>query len=195
MTLRSVSLLVFVCFLFVCLICTFLLGLFACFFDKVVTLALIFFINGRKWKFLIPLESRKTKCRTFSLTSFLLYETISNSLTTIIAFNVQNKKVYTWIILQELWLKPLISQRLTNVQEIFLFMWILNVPTPLNHIYVYASLDTLEMDKLAQVILSFKISFLQSQLFKEKSNLKRPFNSNYGARNNETFILKCSSTP
>ena len=196
MTLRSVSLLVF--FLFFSLIFTFLLGLFVCLlvcFDKVVTLALIFFINGRKWKFLIPLESRKTKCRTFSLTSFLLYETISNSLTTIIAFNVQNKKVYTWIILQELCLKPLISQRLTNVQEIFLVMWILNVPTPLNHIYVHASLDTLEMDKLAQVILSFKISFLQSQLFKEKSNLKRPFNSNYGAGNNETFILKCSSTP
>ena len=92
-------------FFFVCLICTFLLGLFACFFDKVVTLALIFFINGRKWKFLIPLESRKTKCPTFSLTSFLLYETTSNSLTTIIAFNVQNKKVYTCIILQELRLK------------------------------------------------------------------------------------------
>ena len=47
MTLRSVSLLVFV-FLYVCLIFTFLLGLFVyllvCF-DKVVTLALIFFLS------------------------------------------------------------------------------------------------------------------------------------------------------
>ena len=58
--------------------------------------------------------------------------------------------------------------------------------------YVHATLDTLEMDKLARAIL---ISFLQSQLFKEESNLKRPFNSNYGARSNQTFILKCSSSP
>ena len=46
--------------------------------------------------------------------------------------------------------------------------------------------------KLAQVIL---ISFLQSQLFKAESNLKRPFNSNRGGRRSQTFILKCSSTP
>ena len=72
--------------------------------------------------------------------------------------------------------KPVISQILTNVQEIFLVMWMLTVPTPLDHMYVHATLDTLEMDKIAQVIL---ISFLKSQLFKAESNLKRPFNSNY----------------
>ena len=88
--------------------------------------------------------------------------------------------------------KPVISQTLTSVQEIFLVMWILTVPTPLDRMYVHASLDTLEMDELAQVIL---IIFLQSQLFKAKSNLKRPFNSYYGARSSQTFILKCSSTP
>ena len=111
MTLGSVSLLVFV-FLYVCLIYTFLLGLFVCLlvcFDKVVTLALIFFINGRKWKSLIPLESKTTKCWTFSLTSFLFHKKIatSNSLTIIIALSVQNKKVYTCIIFQELWLKAI----------------------------------------------------------------------------------------
>ena len=110
--------------------------------------------------------------------------------------------------------KPVISQILTNVQEIFLVMWILTVPTPLDHMYVHATLDTLEMDKIAQVIL---ISFLQcseksfiteerqfslllflyiqSQIFKAESNLNRPFNSNYGAGSSQTFILKCSSTP
>ena len=88
--------------------------------------------------------------------------------------------------------KPVISQTLTNVQEIFLVMWILTVPTPLDCMYVHASLDTFEMDELAQVIF---ISFLQSQLFKAKSNLKRPFNSYYGTRSSQTFILKCSSTP
>ena len=87
--------------------------------------------------------------------------------------------------------KPVISQILTNVQEIFLVMWMLTVPTPLDHMYVHASLDTLETDKLAQVIL---ISFLQSQLFKAEGNLKPPFKSNCGGRSNETFILKYSST-
>ena len=51
----------------------------------------------------------------------------------------------------------------------------LTVTTPLDHIYVHATLDTSEMDRLAQVIL---MSFLQSQPFKAESNLKRPFNSN-----------------
>ena len=54
--------------------------------------------------------------------------------------------------------KPVISQILTNVQEIFLVMWMLTVPTQLDHMYVHATLDTLETDKLAQVIL---ITFLQ----------------------------------
>ena len=49
----------------------------------------------------------------------------------------------------------------------------LSVPTPLDHIYVHATLDTLEMDKLAQVIL---IGFLKSQLLEAESNLKRPLN-------------------
>ena len=88
--------------------------------------------------------------------------------------------------------KPVISQILTNVQEIFLVMWMLTVPTQLDHMYVHATLDTLEMDRLALVIL---ISFLQSQPFKAEGNLKRPFNSNYDARSSQTFILKCSSTP
>ena len=63
----------------------------------------------------------------------------------------------------------------------------LTVPTPMDHIYVHAILDTLEMDKLAQVIL---IGFLQSRLFEAESNLKRPFNLNYGTRSSITFILK-----
>ena len=54
--------------------------------------------------------------------------------------------------------KPLMSQILTNALEIFLAMRMLTVPTPLDHMYVHATLDTLEMDKLASVIL---ISFLQ----------------------------------
>ena len=86
--------------------------------------------------------------------------------------------------------KPFIFQMLTNVQKIFLVMWMLTVPTPLDHIYVHATLDTPEMDRLAQVIL---MSFLQSQPFKAESSLKRPFNSNYDARSSQTFILKCSS--
>ena len=49
----------------------------------------------------------------------------------------------------------------------------LTVPTPWDHIYVHATLDTLEMDKLAHVIL---IGFLKSQLFEAESNLKRPLN-------------------
>ena len=87
------------------------------------------------------------------------------------------------------------------------------VPTPLDHMYVHATLDTLEMDKLAQVILiSFlqcsespycrrgatfisALLYIQSQPFKVESNLKRPFNSNYDAGGSQTFILKCGSTP
>ena len=38
-------------------------------------------------------------------------------------------------------------------------------------------------------------SFLQSQIFKAEGNLRRPFNSNNGARSSQTFILKCSFTP
>ena len=68
----------------------------------------------------------------------------------------------------------------------------LTVPTQLDHMYVHATLDTLEMDKLARVIL---ISFLQCQLFKAEGDLKRPFNSNYGAKSSQTFILKCIFTP
>ena len=45
--------------------------------------------------------------------------------------------------------KPLMSQILINVLEIFLVMRMLTVPTPLDHMYVHATLDTLEMDKLA----------------------------------------------
>ena len=67
---------------------------------------------------------------------------------------------------------------LTNVQEIFLVMRMLTVPTSLDHMYVHATLDTLEMDRLAQVILT---SFFQYRVFKAGSNLKRPFNSNYVA--------------
>ena len=53
--------------------------------------------------------------------------------------------------------KPVISQILTNVQEIFLVMWMLTVPTQLDHMYVHATLDTLETDKLAQVITALSI--------------------------------------
>ena len=85
------------------------------------------------------------------------------------------------------------SQILTNVLEIFLAMRMLTVPTPLDHMYVNATLDTLEMDKLASVILisflqcpekSFMTGeeqfllllflYIQSQLFEAGSNLKRP---------------------
>ena len=51
-------------------------------------------------------------------------------------------------------------------------MSMLTVPTPLDHIYEHATLDTQEMNRLAQVIL---MSFLQSQPFKAEKNLKRPF--------------------
>ena len=67
--------------------------------------------------------------------------------------------------------KPVISQILTNGQEIFLVMWMLTVPTQLDHMYVHATLDTLEMDKLAQVIL---ITFLHRQknpLLPKRGNL------------------------
>ena len=85
----------------------------------------------------------------------------------------------------------------------------LTVPTQLDHMYVHATLDTLEMDKLAQVIL---ITFLQcpeksfmseerqpplllflciqSQLLNAGGNLKRLFNLNYKAGSSQTFIPK-----
>ena len=105
--------------------------------------------------------------------------------------------------------KPVISQILTNVQEIFLVMWMLTVPTQLDHMYVHATLDTLETDKLAQVILitflqcpekSFMTEerqpplllflYIQSQLLKAGGNLKRLFSLNYKAGYSQTFILK-----
>ena len=49
-------------------------------------------------------------------------------------------------------------------------MWMLTVPTPLDHMYVHATLDTREMENLARVIVKI---FFQSQLFKAESNLKR----------------------
>ena len=48
----------------------------------------------------------------------------------------------------------------------------LTVPTPLDHMYVHATLDTREMENLAGVIVK---SFFQSQLFSAESNLKRFF--------------------
>ena len=85
----------------------------------------------------------------------------------------------------------------------------LTVPTQLDHMYVHATLDTLETDKLAQVIL---ITFLQcpeksfmtkerkpplllflhiqSQLLKAGGNLKRLFSLNYKAGSSQSFILK-----
>ena len=48
----------------------------------------------------------------------------------------------------------------------------LTLPTPFDHMYVHATLDTREMENLAGVILKI---FLQSQLFKAESNLKRLF--------------------
>ena len=43
-------------------------------------------------------------------------------------------------------------------------------------------------------ILLLLFLYIQSQLFEAGSNLKRPFNSYYGAGSNQIFILKCSST-
>ena len=43
-------------------------------------------------------------------------------------------------------------------------------------------------------ILLLLFLYIQSQLFEAGSNLKRSFNSNYGAGSNQIFILKCSST-
>ena len=85
----------------------------------------------------------------------------------------------------------------------------LTVPTQLDHMYVNATLDTLEMDKLAQVIL---ITFLQCpeksfmceerqpplllflniqyQLLDAGGNLNRLFSLNYKAGSSQTFILK-----
>ena len=108
--------------------------------------------------------------------------------------------------------KPVISQILTNVQEIFLVMWMLTVPTQLDHIYVHATLDTLETDKLAFFFFVILITFLQcpeksfsseerqpplllflciqSQLLNAGGNLKRLFSLNYKAGSSQTFILK-----
>ena len=108
--------------------------------------------------------------------------------------------------------KPVISQILTNVQEIFLVMWMLTVPTQLDHMYVHATLDTLETDKLAFFFFVILITFLQcpeksfiteerqpplllllciqSQLLKAGGNLKRLFSSNYKAGSSQSFILK-----
>ena len=108
--------------------------------------------------------------------------------------------------------KPLMSQILINVLEIFLAMRMLTVPTPLDHIYVHATLDTLETDKLAFFFFVILITFLQcpeksfiteerqpplllflyvqSQLLKVGGNLKRLFSSNYKTGSNQTFILK-----
>ena len=85
----------------------------------------------------------------------------------------------------------------------------LTVPTQLDHMYVHATLDTLEMDKLAQVILITSLKcpekpfmteerqpplllflYVQSQLLKVGGNLKRLFSSNYKTGSNQTFILK-----
>ena len=81
----------------------------------------------------------------------------------------------------------------------------LTVPTQLDHMYVHATLDTLEMDKLAQVILITSLQcpekpfmteelllflYVQSQLLKVGGNLKRLFSSNYKTGSNQTFILK-----
>ena len=109
--------------------------------------------------------------------------------------------------------KPVISQILTNVQEIFLVMWMLTVPTQLDHMSVHATLDTLETDKLAFfVVVMILITFLQcpeksfiteemqpplllflciqSRLLKAGGNLKRLFSSNYKARSSQSFLLK-----
>ena len=83
------------------------------------------------------------------------------------------------------------------------------VPTQLDHMYVHATLDTLETDKLAQVILitflqcpekSFMTEerqpplllflYIQSQLLKAGGNLKRLFSSNKKAGSGQSFILK-----
>ena len=48
-------------------------------------------------------------------------------------------------------------------------------------------------DKRGAILLLLFL-YIQSQLFEAGSNLKRSFNSNYGAGSNQIFILKCSST-
>ena len=85
----------------------------------------------------------------------------------------------------------------------------LTVPTQLDHKYIYATLDTLEMDKLAQVILITFLQcseksymteerqpplllflYIQSQLLEAGGNLKRLSSLNYKAGSGQTFILK-----
>ena len=88
----------------------------------------------------------------------------------------------------------------------------LTVPTQLDHMYVHATLDTLETDKLTFFFFVILITFLQcpeksfnteerqpplllllciqSQLLKAGGNLKRLFSSNYKARSSQSFILK-----
>ena len=85
----------------------------------------------------------------------------------------------------------------------------LTVPTQLDHMYVHATLDTLETDKLAQVILITFLQFpeksfmteerqpplllflyIQSQLLNAGDNLKRRFSLNYKAGSSQSFILK-----
>ena len=154
-------------FLIVCLICIYLLCLFVCF-DKVVTLALIFLTKKRKWSQL------KARGRN--------------------ALNAQNKEVYKCIILQESWLKACHFSDIDECARNLSCHVNANCTNTLDHMYVHATLDTLETDKLAQVIL---ITFLQcreksfmteerqpplllflhiqSQLLKAGGNLKRLF--------------------
>ena len=152
-------------FLTVCLFCTYLLCLFVCF-DKVVTLALIFFTKKRKWSQL------KARGRN--------------------ALNAQNKEVYTCIILQESWLK---ACHFSDIDECARNLSCHVNANCTNTIGSHVCTCHTGYTGDGQTCSGGLISFLQSQLFKAEGNLRRPFNSNNGARSSQTFILKCSFTP
>ena len=152
-------------FLTVCLICTYLLCLFVCF-DKVVTLALIFLTNGKKWSQL------KARGRN--------------------ALNAQNKEVYTCIILQESWLKACHFSDIDECARNLSCHVNANCTNTIGSHVCTCHTGYTGDGQTCSVIL---ISFLQCQLFKAEGDLKRPLNSNYCAGSSQTSILKCSLTP
>ena len=100
--------------------------------------------------------------------------------------------------------KPLMSQILINVLEIFLAIgshvctchtgYTGDGQTCLGDFNKFPSMFRKVLYNQRGAILLLLFLYIQSQLFEAGSNLKRPFNSNYGAGSNQIFILKCSST-
>ena len=158
-------------------------SLFVCF-DKVVTLALIFFTKKRKWSQL------KVRGRN--------------------ALNTQNKEVYKCIIFQESWLKAChfsdidewarnlschVNANCTNT----IGSHVCTCHTGYTGDGQTCSGDVDNFPSMSRKVLYDQrerqpplLLFLhiQSQLLKAGDNLKRLFSSNYKARSSQSFILK-----